>query len=271
MNAPDPGSADSDSGDGQPAWKRASKWLSILLGVLLLPLLACGTFTTNPASSDPGAAAAGSQQRPVPTSTPITIPTPLQEAANSPLDQGLGGVSANMGNPTSRSNVSLVVGERAQVVAGSGLNLREYSSLAAPAIWKLSAGDHVEVLQGPFVSEDLFWWRVRTIDAVHEGMIAEGAEGQPYLEPAANVLVPVDRDPVQGDIVRVMDNLNLRREPGLNAQLLITLPAGQELQILDGPVHQSGYDWYQVRNESDTLRGWCVAAIGGRRTLRPLE
>ena len=260
---------------GSSSWPvalRAGRWLSLLVAVLSLPVLACGTFTTSgPADS---VSAESAEPRIIPTSTPITIPTPSQGAADAQTGQGLGGTAAsqnNLGLAVAISNIPLVIGERARVVAGTGINVREFSSTSADEIGKLAQGDIVEVLEGPFTNEELFWWRIRTLDELYEGMVAEGQDGFDYLEPAANIRVPVDRDPRQDDIVRVTEALNIRRDPGVSSPQIRTLEAGAEFLVIEGPIHQGGYDWYKLRNELGTLVGWSVSVIGGRRTLVPLE
>ncbi len=272
MSKAPPSLSDVPGSSSWPVALRAGRWLSLLGVALSVPLLACGTFTTNgPADSVSSEVA---EPRVIPTSTPITIPTPAQEVADAQTGQGLGGTAAsqnNLGLAVAISNIPLVMGERAQVVAGSGINVREFSSTAADAIGKLAQGDIVEVLEGPFTNEDLFWWRIRTLDELYEGMVAEGQDGSAYLAPAANIRVPVDRDPRQDDIVRVTEALNIRRDPGVSSPQIRTLEAGTEFLVIEGPIHQGGYDWYKLRNEAGTLVGWSVSVIGGRRTLMPLE
>lgn len=238
-------------------------------------MLACGTFTTGDSAES---VQVGTTEQPeshaFPTSTPIVIATPSAAVDGSGNEQGLGGGTGfqdNLGLAIANSNVSLIVGERALVLTGNGINVREFSSTSADEVGKLSQGAIVEVLEGPFANENLFWWRVKTVDGLYEGMVAEGLDGEEYLAPAANVLVPVDRDPIVDDIVRVTNSLNLRRDPGVSSSLLQTLESGQEFQVIEGPIHQGGYDWYKVRNESGTLIGWSVSTIGGTRTLVPLE
>ncbi len=264
-----------DSGSlSWPIAVKVGKWLGLLATGLAIPILACGTFTSRePNSSVQSEGVEQGEPRVIPTSTLITIPTPSEETVESQREQGLGGTAGtgDMGLAVASSNIPLVKGERASVIAAAGINVREFSSTSSTEIWKLSQGDVVEVLQGPFTNEDLFWWRVKTLSNLYEGMVAEGQDGVKYLAPAANTLVPLDRNPIKDDIVRVSEALNMRRDPGLSSALVLTLEEGQELLVIDGPVHQSGYDWYELRNESGSLQGWSVSAIGGRRTLWPLE
>jgi hypothetical protein len=66
-----------------------------------------------------------------------------------------------------------------------------------------------------------------------------------------------------GDKVRVLNNLNQRRDPGLVGAWMITNPAGTELEIIGGPtctaIQQQAYEWWHVRR-SDGKEGWSAEA-----------
>jgi hypothetical protein len=50
--------------------------------------------------------------------------------------------------------------------------------------------------------------------------------------------------------------LNLRREPGLRANILLEMPEGYSVTVIGGPVDGDGIAWYQVVS-ADGLEGWC--------------
>ncbi len=52
------------------------------------------------------------------------------------------------------------------------------------------------------------------------------------------------------------DVLTLRGGPGLDYGAIRGLPAGTEVQVLDGPVYSDGIGWYQI--SSGGLIGWCA-------------
>ena len=56
-------------------------------------------------------------------------------------------------------------------------------------------------------------------------------------------------------------NLNLRQEPSLSSTSLKRIQAGEEVLVLDGPVDQDGYYWWQIRT-SDGIEGWAVEFFG---------
>ena len=262
-----------------PSWNRsaaqAGKWLGLLGALLAAPLIACGTFATQfPIESAAPPEAFESQPTPFPTSTPIVIPTPVAARASSPA-QGAGGAVENgsvMGERVARSQVALVVGERARVVAAGGVNVRAEASAQANVVNRLAAGALVRVLDGPFQNQGLFWWQVAIVGQDQQGMMAEGEAGQPFLEAAAGARAVVNRDPVVGDQVQVsVPRLNVRDAPGLAAAVIATLNQGMEVGIVEGPSARDGYDWFRVTASEPAVSGWAAAAISGNRALRPLE
>lgn len=252
---------------------QAWRLMVLLLAGLLVPALACGTFTTRFPVESAVPEVNVTPTVPLPTSTPIVIPTPSLQLAEEG-NPGLGGVlSDNIAQRIPRSAVDLEVGERARIVTPAGINVREAASVDSPVVQRLSFGTLVEVLDGPFQSEDLYWWQVASLNGQVQGMVAEGLSNEPWLEPAPDALVPVDRDPVVGDRVRVsIARLNLRSAPGLNGTIVEVIVEGSEFTVLEGPLERDGYTWYRVRLPGDSLNGWCVDRIqNDQRTLTPLE
>jgi len=49
--------------------------------------------------------------------------------------------------------------------------------------------------------------------------------------------------------------LRLRAGPGLDKEMLATLPDDTRLKVLDGPETADGYKWWKVQTE-DGLVGW---------------
>lgn len=82
-------------------------------------------------------------------------------------------------------------------------------------------------------------------------------ESTPQPTPA-----PVPTDPAilpAGSWVRTNVELNMRREPGLTAELLAVLEPGVAVLAVEGPIPADGFDWYRVLRplggEADT-GGW---------------
>jgi N-acetylmuramoyl-L-alanine amidase len=129
---------------------------------------------------------------------------------------------------------------------GSNLNLREEPSTDGEIIDQLPEGTSVTVLFGPESADGIDWYEVDT-DDFGSGWVA----GEFLVYPASEIEV--------GDTVAVIDGtLNLRDEPGLDAEILDTLPDGTVLDVTDGPEEADGYTWFEVSND-DFGPGWVAA------------
>jgi len=63
------------------------------------------------------------------------------------------------------------------------------------------------------------------------------------------------------DIVVTNDSVNLRSDPSINGDLILTLNAGVELTIIGGPETGDDYTWWQVQDQATGDEGW-VADVG---------
>lgn len=60
------------------------------------------------------------------------------------------------------------------------------------------------------------------------------------------------------DLAEVLvDDLRLRAAPGLNADSLGVMPAGEPVYVVDGPIAADGYEWYQLASVREPYRGDC--------------
>jgi hypothetical protein len=71
-----------------------------------------------------------------------------------------------------------------------------------------------------------------------------------------------------GNKVRLLVNLNMRRDPGLGGAWILTNPNGTELEIIGGPactrIDRRAYEWWRVRR-ADGREGWSAeASLTGR-------
>jgi len=56
-------------------------------------------------------------------------------------------------------------------------------------------------------------------------------------------------------------DVNLRRQPGLDCQVLRVLPAGAEVEVLSGEVRADGRGWLRVRASGGGETGWVAADL----------
>ena len=63
------------------------------------------------------------------------------------------------------------------------------------------------------------------------------------------------------DIVVTNDSVNLRSDPTIDGELILTLPADTELTIIGGPETADDYTWWQVSDQATGDEGW-VADVG---------
>ena len=236
------------------------------MGLAAVPALACGTISTRfPIES--AAPPPPPTNTPLPTSTPIVIPTPIPV----PADSGGQGGSTDP-DRTARSQVPLVVGERARVIAPNGLRLRSEASLDGVPVAELPKSSLVLVLDGPFVAEDIFWWRIEVVGTGQTGLVAEGWQDTVYLEVAGDAQALVDRAPREGDTVEVViQNLNLRQGPSVSATKITALALGTRMTVLQGPRTADGFQWYEVRTEVGNLTGWAVVSANNVTTYKVVE
>ncbi len=239
------------------------------MGLAVAPALACGTISTRfPIES--AAPPTPPANTPLPTSTPIVIPTPARSdsgglgGSTGPEEQGI--------ERTQRSQVPLVVGERARVIARDGVRLRSEASREAAVVAQLPASSLVLVVDGPFVADGFYWWRVEVVGSGQTGLVAEGWQDAVYLEVAGHEQALVDRAPRAGDTVEVViRNLNLRQGPSVSATTITTLALGTRMTVQQGPRAADGYQWYEVRTEVGNLTGWAVVAANDVTTYKVVE
>jgi hypothetical protein len=168
--------------------------------------------------------------------------------------------------------VPLVVGERARVIARDGVRLRSEASREAAVVAQLPVSSLVQVVDGPFVADGFFWWRVKVVGSDQTGLVAEGWQDAAYLEVAGHEPALVDRAPRAGDTVEVViQNLNLRQEPSVSATKITTLDLGIRMTVQQGPQAADGFQWYKVRTEVGDLTGWAAVAVNNVTTYKVVE
>ena len=156
-------------------------------------------------------------------------------------------------------------GDRANMRSGPGTNFAVVEQLANDTI--------VAVLEGPQQAGDFTWWRVQS--AGNTGWVVESADGIRVLQPFG-VLVAPTIDPtstapqtlaVGGFAVVTTDgnNLNARRQPSTNANVVKILRTSERVSIIGGPTRAEGFIWWQVRTEQGTA--WVAEGTADERWI----
>jgi len=186
----------------------------------------------------------------------------------------------DLGCPASPPSI-LQVGDVAQVNPTRELPLNLRSSPGGQSMGTLAEGTKLEVLAGAQCANLYAWWEVRTEDG-RRGWVAEGdktqtpiayfislyqAAGAPATPPPSTAqptttTTCTDTQPARvkvGELAIVTSpTLALRLGSSVGADVLLALPQGTRMIVLNGPRCGDGtqlYTWWQVRNAEGAI-GW---------------
>lgn len=85
---------------------------------------------------------------------------------------------------------------------------------------------------------------------------------QPSVTPAASVASAAAKPAAAGQVATVTGTgrfgLSIRKDPGLSADRLATVPDGFQAAVVAGPVAKDGADWYQLKGQD--VNGWASGA-----------
>lgn len=159
---------------------------------------------------------------------------------------------------------SLAVNDHATVFASSGnrLNLRTGPGLDFEIASKLERDTNVTLLEGPHKDDGYNWWRIQTADG-REGWAVERVEEEQTLHPALQV-------GEQAVVSTVEDTLRLREGPGTSFAVIVELPEGTLVTLLEGPQIADEFSWWKIRT-TDDLEGWAAESIRTARTLNRFD
>jgi hypothetical protein len=189
------------------------------------------------------------------------------------------------GSSTVSPAAALEVGGTATVrtTGGDSLNMRSAAGTEYAIIQKLPSGTLLLLLEGPVSAGSYLWWRVQAPDG-QQGWVVESADGVPTLMPGRSASTgEVDEslegaaDPslpsllaIGGDAIVTLpnprDSLRLRNAAGLDGRIIVLLPNGTRLRVVDGPRPANGYTWWQLRTPEGNV-GWAAEVIGDDRVL----
>jgi hypothetical protein len=158
----------------------------------------------------------------------------------------------------------------------SSLNIRANPSPDATLLAEIPPAGEFAVLEGPNCDTAFTYWKINYNGLV--GWLAEGTNGEYYAE-----IMPlegggfVDTGCVQptrlqrGMEVQVLEGaapLNLRERPFPNATKLGEVPGAGVVQILNGPICQASYNYWQVNYAGITA--WMAEADSDEYYVEPL-
>jgi hypothetical protein len=106
--------------------------------------------------------------------------------------------------------------------------------------------------------------------------VAAGSEDEVEPTPAAAVcpVAPPNRlEPGMEAVVsqRLGLRLRLREEPGLNSEIITSLPRGTRLDVSAGPVCKDGYYWFEVETNWGSRSGWMAEGEPNLYYLEPVR
>lgn len=159
------------------------------------------------------------------------------------------------GAPESRMSLNI----QGRITSGfTPTRIRTYPSTAAEQIGEMVEGEVFDVLAGPQCSDGFVWWAVRTSEGrmgwAAEGTIDSGALNY-FMTPIAGSTAAYT---FASNAVVNSTELNVRANPGLGGELLMTTERGVELMVL-GRVRSSV--WVLVANADGSVAGWVATEL----------
>lgn len=176
--------------------------------------------------------------------------------------------------------LSLSVNQPIRAVAG--VRVRNAPTQTAYTITVVPDDSQMTVLEGPHCANGINWWRVsapyQTSGVPVEGWVAEGFPGDYYidrldpvtLETYIPCVLPLTLGAGSRIAVNYRDGVmrRLRAEPNVYAPLVLEMPDGIALEIIDGePICSSGYNWWHVRVLTTGYVGWIAEGRPGRYNI----
>lgn len=189
------------------------------------------------------------------TATVVGEPEPTEGITWLRIDSalGTGWVAEQYVAPSGRSWISssFTVGDDI-MVSTDALILRTEASTRAGELATLWNGTTGTVVGGPRRSAGITWLQIETGDGT-------GWVDEQYLSEASSAPPSEARFSVGNDVVIDTDALNLRDSVGVDSKVMTVLWTGTSGTVVDGPVAQDNYNWYQIETEEGT--GWVVESF----------
>jgi uncharacterized protein YgiM (DUF1202 family) len=154
---------------------------------------------------------------------------------------------------------------QAVVVATDRLNLRVEPGLNGEVVVVLEEGQQATIVDGPFEVDGYAWyqldadgtvgWSASSFLAAADTATGDGTT-ESDTDVSGDLAIGGETSGISIGSVAIVndDNVNLRAEPSLDAEVLLKLNSGTTATVLDGPVDADGYVWYQL--DVDGTTGW---------------
>jgi pimeloyl-ACP methyl ester carboxylesterase len=133
---------------------------------------------------------------------------------------------------------------------GTGLHIRSSPGIDSPILATMPDGTQTTILGGPSVVNGFTWWNVR---AIVNGTQYTGWSGiGEWLSPPPSV----------GSIVTVSYTsgigLDLHSSTSRSSTVVVALPEGTQMNVINGPVSSEGYVWWSLRGvlNGTQYTGW---------------
>jgi len=148
------------------------------------------------------------------------------------------------------------------------LNMRSEPSTDADVVDQLGEGVELEIIGGPTEAEDFTWYEVRvTAAGGNSGWVAADFLDGLDAIPAATETASATETPQQtgafangSTVSTTEDNVRVRAEGNLGADIVDTFPAGTEFEITGSSVDADGFTWYPVTMvDNPDISGWMPA------------
>jgi len=196
--------------------------------------------------------------------------------------------TAQAWTPTASPDGACVLAARLAIKAGGRViplslyasPVRSAPNAAAAVLRTLPAGTTFEVLAGPQCSDGMYWWQIEGISTqgtLWYGWVAEGAEGEYWLEPFESGPPACPGAPVPrltpGSTGRITLDPPLasrvRSLPSTSGEVVGQLQPGETFTVLSGPVCDTAnrWRWWLVSNER--IEGWVAEGPEGEYWMEP--
>lgn len=153
-------------------------------------------------------------------------------------------------------------GANATVVDNRSNRVRTAPGVNAPIVGSIASGMGMRIIDGPKCANNMWWWKVGSVEPTIEGWTSEGKVSEGYYlvqEPVRKLCSGAYPSPLAvDDWVQVADDTpnRLRSQPRKGDNVIGSLPPGEPVEITDGPRCANGWVWWYVDSGNGSYKGW---------------